>query len=74
MANKTLNIGLVNSINRFAEAEGWAIFDLREIQKDDEAGVFIDDEEAVSFVRGLAANGSELHKTALALHNGEVQS
>jgi hypothetical protein len=56
-----------------ATREGWDIFDLDgagyfEIQKDDCREKFWSDGAALSFVRKKAAAGSDLHRTALRIH------
>lgn len=58
---------------RISIAEGWCIIDVDstgvlEIEKDDDAGVFASDEEAVEFVRQKAAAGSTYHQKAMAIH------
>lgn len=50
--------------------EGWCLFDcdgrgVREIQRDDEAGIFADDAEAIGHVMRRAREGSWLHRRAL---------
>lgn len=60
-----------------AESEGWALFDaggVWQIQRDDEAAIFPDDEAAIRFVRERASEGSERHTQALAKHGREVTS
>lgn len=70
----------VAAINLFAEREGWAMFDRGfmgldlAIERDDEAGIFPDDDEAQLWVKDLAEKGSELHKQALAIHEGRDRS
>jgi hypothetical protein len=48
-----------------ADAEGWGIFNFCEIQRDDEAGTFASDDDAIAFVRKRAKKGSECHSIAL---------
>ncbi len=57
----------VQAVNRFAQFEGWGIFNDREIQRDDEMDRFGSDDDAVDHVRQLASAGSWLHREALAL-------
>ena len=45
---------LIGQINALAEQEGWAVFNDRQIQRDDEANKFAGDEEALAHVRRLA--------------------
>ncbi len=49
--------------------EGWAVFESdsrgTEIERDDEADVFKDDNEAVLYVQDKAISGSALHSRAL---------
>lgn len=51
--------------------EGWTVFNLDEgrpaIQREDEAAIFENDEEAIAHVRRCASAGSDLHRRALAL-------
>lgn len=53
-----------------AEAEGWAIFNGDEIQRDDEIDAFESDEAAETHVRTLAGLGSRLHQLAISIHDG----
>ncbi len=55
-------------INTVAEPEGWAIFNDREIQRDDEMDVFASDADAIDYVDQMARKGSLLHTSALAIH------
>ncbi|MEA3044605.1 MAG: hypothetical protein QOH47_2443 [Sphingomonadales bacterium] len=57
-----------------AAREGWGVFEVGgevdldgqfEIQRDDEAGTFGDDEAALAHVRERAKQGSGLHRRAL---------
>ena len=62
----------VEAVNRFAEREGWAIFNDCEIQRidcpdDGSAPSFRGDDGALRHVRQLADAGSALHRKALAL-------
>lgn len=60
----------INEVNRFAEREGWALFECDgtlEIQRDDEMAVFVDDDAALAHVQRLADAGSALHSAALGL-------
>lgn len=57
----------VQAVNRYALLEGWAIFNQREIQRDDALGRFESDDDALAHVRRLAKAGSRLHCEALAL-------
>lgn len=52
---------------RIAHSEGWDLFDIdtTEIQRDDEAAVFPDDQAAIDFVRGA---GAPYHQKAIAIH------
>lgn len=43
--------------------EGWGIFNEDEIQRDDEAGVFASDDEAIEFVR--ASNAPHARKARI---------
>jgi hypothetical protein len=62
-------------ITPVAVAEGWALFchdldeDLHHIERDDEAGMFDDDESAIVFIQRRASEGSQIHALALAAHN-----
>jgi hypothetical protein len=62
-------------INEMAMHEGWALFYLSnhdpipKIQRDDEAGVFPGDDEAIEHVEQCAKAGSLFHRLALTLHN-----
>lgn len=54
--------------------EGWDLFDIDstgilEIQRDDEAGIFESDEDAVSYVRAKAWAGSKRHQWSLRAHD-----
>jgi hypothetical protein len=60
----------VQAVNRFAQFEGWAIFNDREIQRDDEMDRFASDDDAAAHVRHLACEGSRLHREALSLVRG----
>lgn len=53
--------------NAAALAEGWAIFNGNEIQRDDEVGTFDTDADALNHVKARAAEGSALHRKALAI-------
>jgi hypothetical protein len=66
---------LIGRINALAEREGWAIFNDKQIQRDDEAGTLACDADAVAHVRRLAEAGSFLHAAALDIHefHGESQ-
>jgi hypothetical protein len=59
--------------HRYAALEGWDLFeadDARlEIQRDDAAGLFASDEDAIAFVRHQAQKGSTLHAIAASLHD-----
>ncbi|MGG2621738.1 hypothetical protein [Pseudomonas aeruginosa] len=53
--------------------EGWALFEighsgLMEIQRDDEMAVFASDDDALDYVKRLAAEGSQRHQEALTRH------
>jgi hypothetical protein len=72
-------IGLVDEARclLFGEAavnEGWALFNhsedgtAAEIQRDDEAGAFATDDDAIRWVRFRAEAGSAMHAAALAMH------
>lgn len=61
------HVARVEAVNRFAQLEGWAIFNRRAIQRDDDLGRFASDEDAVAHVRQLATGGSRLHREALVL-------
>lgn len=62
-------------ITPVAVAEGWGLFchdqdeNLHHIERDDEAGVFVDDEAAIEFIQKRASEGSAIHALALAAHN-----
>jgi predicted RNA-binding Zn-ribbon protein involved in translation (DUF1610 family) len=55
-----------------AHSEGWGLFEAsngeEQIQRDDEADVFSNDDEARAYVRRRAQSGSAAHKRALATH------
>lgn len=59
-----------------SEGEGWLLSachggkyaGLYQIQRDDDANVFIDDDEALLYVTEMAEQGSELHRRALNAH------
>lgn len=53
--------------NHAAQAEGWGVFDGRDIQRDDEANVFASDDDAIEHVRRLADAGSMMHRAAFML-------
>jgi hypothetical protein len=57
-------------IARIGEEEGWGIFlcddNIEYIQRDDDAAVFENDDDAIEHVRKRAAAGSRLHQMALA--------
>lgn len=67
MSTLTKHQKKVARINRFAEREGWAIFNDYEIQADADSLEFDNDDEALNHVRLLAAEGSALHREALEL-------
>lgn len=53
------------------EREGWAVFNeesLPEIQRDDEADIFVTDDDAIAHVMRRALAGSATHVRALVLH------
>jgi hypothetical protein len=54
--------------------EGWMLFNDDEIQRDDEAGLFVSDEDALNHVARCAGAGSELHQLALSIHNTGLAS
>ena len=64
--------------NAQAVSEGWDLFDLAlcigssqwAICRDDEAGEFRDDREAIAFVLNSAMEGSAYHRDALSIHLG----
>lgn len=51
-----------------ALAEGWAIFNSVEIQKDDDSPRFRTDGAAIAFAFRQALSGSTLHARAIILH------
>lgn len=56
--------------NNLAELEGWALFECEgryQLQRDDEAGQFASDADAIIFVANLASAGSAYHRSALEL-------
>lgn len=62
----------LNEINKFAEPEGWAIFNSigsdngdYQLQRLDIEAIFENDEQAVNHVVKLALSGSNFHKQAL---------
>lgn len=61
-------------ITQVGMQEGWALFNdgLNDhnyrIERDDEAGIFTGDDEAIAFVERLALVGSKVHKLALDVH------
>jgi hypothetical protein len=61
------HVARVQTVNRFAQFEGWGIFNDKEIQRDDEMDRFESDDDALAHVRQLANAGSRLHREALAL-------
>lgn len=62
-------------ITQVSVTEGWALFchdeaeNLHHIERDDEAGMFDDDESAIVFIQRRASEGSSIHALALAAHN-----
>ena len=70
-ATDNSHLDMVATVNVFAECEGWAIFNENEIQRDDEMGIFPDDDAAILWVREMADRGSSLHRTALDLTSKE---
>ena len=61
------HVARVQAVNRFAQFEGWGIFNDQELQRDDEMDRFESDDDAVAHVRQLASAGSRLHCEALAV-------
>ena len=57
--------GEIDRINSVCFAEGWALFNDGDIQKDDEAGIFLTDADAIDHIKRLADAGSAPHKRAL---------
>jgi hypothetical protein len=66
--------GWTRRYGRAALAQGWAVFEVNgggvEIERDDEAGIFADDEAAVDFVGAAALRGDKGALAALRLVNG----
>lgn len=52
-------------------AQGWCIFNDTEIQRDDEAGVFDGDDDAIAYVRRQAKRGRPEAIRALEIHGGD---
>jgi hypothetical protein len=81
MTNSSIQQGVLltqeqkSNINAMAMKEGWALFDIGQdetvarIQRDDEAGVFANDDDAIEHIEKCAKAGSVLHKLALLAHN-----
>lgn len=75
MANETKDTKLLPFTeydHAVMQAEGWAVFESsvrgNEIQRDDEAGVFATDEDALEHVLHRALAGSHVHTRALVEH------
>lgn len=73
--NKAMPQDLYALVNRVASNEGWALMTIGiahgegyRIERDDETGVFKDDDAAIKFVERLALGGSMTHQLALAAH------
>ena len=58
------------------EDQGWDLFDISDdvklIQRDDEQGIFKDDDEAIDFVRRMAQTGSQRHIDAITRHDADT--
>jgi len=54
--------------NARASGEGWGLFNGDEIQRLDESETFLNDKDAIAFVREIADMGSEYHAEALRRH------
>jgi len=54
-----------------AAAEGWGLFNNTDIRRDEE-DTFESDDEAITFVRRLAAAGSLIHQVAIQTHDNNV--
>lgn len=55
------------------EDQGWDLFgdDVKGIERDDELGIFKDDDEAIAFVRRMAQAGSQRHIDAISRHDAD---